>query len=80
MIKIENINKSFGDHDVLKNISFSFERGKTNLIIGESGSGKTTLLRILIGLHQIDSGTILYDDRNFNQLSIKDKSDDALLS
>ena len=73
MIKIENINKSFGDHDVLKNISFSFERGKTNLIIGESGSGKTTLLRILIGLHQIDSGTILYDDRNFNQLSIKEK-------
>ena len=73
MIKIENINKSFGDHDVLKNISFSFERGKTNLIIGESGSGKTTLLRILIGLHQIDSGSILYDDRNFNQLSIKDK-------
>ena len=71
--KIENINKSFGDHDVLKNISFSFERGKTNLIIGESGSGKTTLLRILIGLHQIDSGTILYDDRNFNQLSIKEK-------
>ena len=62
MIKIENINKSFGDHDVLKNISFSFERGKTNLIIGESGSGKTTLLRILIGLHQIDSGSILYDD------------------
>ena len=73
MIKIENINKSFGDHEVLKNISFSFERGKTNLIIGESGSGKTTLLRILIGLHQIDSGTILYDDRKFNQLSIKEK-------
>ena len=73
MIEINNINKSFGNNDVLKNISFSFERGKTNLIIGESGSGKTTLLRILIGLHKIDSGNILYDGRDFTQLQIKEK-------
>ena len=73
MIEINNINKSFGKNDVLKNISFSFERGKTNLIIGESGSGKTTLLRILIGLHKIDSGNILYDGRDFTQLEIKEK-------
>ena len=73
MIEINNINKSFGQNEVLKNISFSFERGKTNLIIGESGSGKTTLLRILIGLHKIDSGNILYDGRDFTQLQIKEK-------
>ena len=73
MIEINNINKSFGKNEVLKNISFSFERGKTNLIIGESGSGKTTLLRILIGLHKIDSGNILYDGRDFTQLQIKEK-------
>ena len=73
MIEINNINKSFGNKEVLKNISFSFERGKTNLIIGESGSGKTTLLRILIGLHKIDSGNILYDGRDFTQLQIKEK-------
>tara|TARA_B100000212_G_scaffold317943_1_gene273975 strand:+ start:324 stop:1073 length:750 start_codon:yes stop_codon:yes gene_type:complete len=73
MIEINNINKSFGKNHVLKNISFYFERGKTNLIIGESGSGKTTLLRILIGLHKIDSGNILYDGRDFTQLQIKEK-------
>lgn len=73
MIEIENINKSFGNHEVLKNISYDFQRGKTNLIIGESGSGKTTLLRILIGLHKIDSGRILYDGRDFTKLDIKDK-------
>ena len=73
MIEINNINKSFGKNEILKNISFSFERGKTNLIIGESGSGKTTLLRILIGLHKIDSGNILYDGRDFTQLQIKEK-------
>tara|TARA_B100001057_G_scaffold150195_1_gene150130 strand:+ start:5094 stop:5843 length:750 start_codon:yes stop_codon:yes gene_type:complete len=73
MIEINNINKSFGKNEILKNISFSFERGKTNLIIGESGSGKTTLLRILIGLHKIDSGNILYDGRDFTKLQIKEK-------
>ena len=73
MIEIQEINKSFGENEVLKNISFNFERGKTNLIIGESGSGKTTLLRILIGLHKVDSGKILYDGRDFSKLEIKDK-------
>ena len=73
MIEIKNINKSFGDNNVLKNISFKFEKGKTNLIIGESGSGKTTLLRILIGLHQIDNGEVLYDGRDFSRLNTKDK-------
>ena len=73
MIEIQEIHKSFGENEVLKNISFNFERGKTNLIIGESGSGKTTLLRILIGLHKVDSGKILYDGRDFSKLQIKDK-------
>ena len=73
MIEIQEINKSFGENEVLKNISFNFERGKTNLIIGESGPGKTTLLRILIGLHKVDSGKIYYDGRDFSKLEIKDK-------
>ena len=73
MIEIKNIHKSFVDNHVLKNISFKFEKGKTNLIIGESGSGKTTLLRILIGLHKIDQGEVLYDGRDFNQLNSKEK-------
>ncbi len=73
MIEIKNIHKSFGDNHVLNNISFKFEKGKTNLIIGESGSGKTTLLRILIGLHKIDQGEVLYDGRDFNQLNSKEK-------
>ena len=44
MISVNNINKYFEDNCVLKDVSFVFEPGKTNLIIGESGSGKTTLL------------------------------------
>ena len=73
MIEIKNINKSFGDNNVLRNISFKFEKGKTNLIIGESGSGKTTLLRILIGLDNANSGEVLYDGRDFINLNTKEK-------
>ena len=73
MIEIQNIEKYFGDNHVLKNVSFTFEKGKTNLIIGESGSGKTTLIKILIGLHKIDSGTVLFNGVNFNAIKIKEQ-------
>ena len=45
MIEVKNLYKSFGDKEVLKNISTMFEDGKTNLIIGQSGAGKTVLMR-----------------------------------
>ena len=73
MIIVENIYKQFGVNRVLNDVSFTFEQGKTNLIIGESGSGKTTLLKILIGLHELDSGNIIYDGRVFNQMKLKEK-------
>ena len=73
MIIIENIHKEFGENKVLNNVSFDFEASKTNLIIGESGSGKTTLLKILIGLHSLDEGNIIYDGRIFNQMKLKEK-------
>ena len=73
MIFVENIHKRFGENKVLNNVSFNFEQGKTNLIIGESGSGKTTLLKILIGLHSLDEGNIIYDGRIFNQMKLKEK-------
>jgi len=73
MIEVQNIEKHFGSNHVLKNVNFIFEQGKTNLIIGESGSGKTTLIKILIGLHQIDSGAVLFNGINFNEITIKEQ-------
>ena len=73
MIVVEGIYKQFGVNKVLNDVSFTFEQGKTNLIIGESGSGKTTLLKILIGLHELDSGNIIYDGRVFNGMKLKEK-------
>ena len=73
MIIVENIHKKFDGNQVLNDISFTFEPGKTNLIIGERGSGKTTLLKILIGLYDLDSGTIKYNERVFTEMKLKQK-------
>ena len=71
MVRIEDIYKSFGDAEVLKGISLTFEKGKTNLIIGRSGAGKTVLLKTLVGLILPTKGTVWYDDINFTQLDKK---------
>ena len=46
MIKVENISKSFDGIEIIKNISTVFDKGKTNLIIGQSGSGKTVFMKL----------------------------------
>ena len=63
MIEIKNISKSFSGRKIINDISFNFEKGKTNIIIGESGSGKTTLLKCMVGLNEIDTGEVLFDGR-----------------
>lgn len=65
MIDIKNIAKTFGDRQVLKGISGSFEPGQTSLIIGGSGTGKSVLLKCMIGLVKPDEGEVIYDGRNF---------------
>ena len=73
MIELRNIYKSFEDKEVLKDISATFENGKTNLIIGQSGSGKTVLMKNIVGLLTPTSGQILYDGRDFVAMSQKEK-------
>lgn len=73
MIIAKKIIKSFGDLNVLKGIDFTFERGKTNLIIGQSGAGKTIFLKILVGLVQPTSGEVWYDQINCMELNKKEK-------
>lgn len=68
MIKVENLHKSFGNTEVLKGISSCFDKGKTNLIIGQSGSGKTVFLKCLLGLFQPDEGKIIYHNNDYSQM------------
>ena len=75
MIEVNNIHKSFGDTEVLKGISTSFQEGKTNLVIGQSGSGKTVFLKCLLGLFVPDQGTISYDGKIYSELSDAEKRD-----
>lgn len=65
MIEISNVNKSFGSNHVLTDISTQFEQGKVNLIIGQSGHGKSVLAKCIVGLHEVDSGQILFNGRDF---------------
>jgi phospholipid/cholesterol/gamma-HCH transport system ATP-binding protein len=73
MIEVKQLNKSFEDKQVLFDINLQFEQGKQNLIIGQSGSGKTVLLKCLVGLFTPDSGSIIFDGRNFTAMGLKEK-------
>ena len=69
MIEIKNVVKNFGENIVLNNISATFFPGKINLIIGRSGSGKTVAIKSMLGLHEIDSGSISFNQRDFSSIS-----------
>lgn len=73
MIEARHIEKYFGEHHVLKDISCRFEKGKANLIIGQSGSGKTVLMKCLVGLFEVDQGKVTYNDRDFTQMNFEQR-------
>jgi phospholipid/cholesterol/gamma-HCH transport system ATP-binding protein len=75
MIEIQNIHKSFGELHVLKGISSSFEKGKTNLIIGMSGSGKTVLIKCIVGLLAPEEGHVFYDGRDFIEMNQRERKE-----
>lgn len=73
MIEVKNISKSFNGVQILHDVSFQFETGKTNLIIGQSGSGKSVLTKCIVGLIEPEEGQILFDNRDFITLKRKEK-------
>ena len=86
MIEVRNISKSFGEKQVLKNISLTAGQGKTTLVIGGSGQGKTVLMKCIVGLEEanpiegpvssgVNSGAVFYDGRNFSEMKIKQRKE-----
>lgn len=72
MIELRNINKGFDDRIVLENLNYNFYKGNSYALIGASGAGKTTLLNIIGKLEEVDSGDIIVNDINLNNIKEKD--------
>ena len=68
IIRIENLSKSFGEHEVLRKIDISVNKGEVICIIGSSGSGKSTLLRCINRLEHQTSGRILYHGKELKDI------------
>lgn len=75
MIEVKNIKKKFGDKQVIDDVSATMEAGKCNLIIGASGSGKTVLMKCMVGLFVPDSGHVLYNGEDFNEMNDEERID-----
>lgn len=73
MISVKKIYKNFDNTNILKGISASFEKGKTNLIIGQSGSGKTVLLKCLLGLYTPEKGKIFFGKDSLTDMKEKER-------
>lgn len=69
MIEIQNLSKSFDDHQVLEHVNLTIKTGETMVIMGRSGCGKSVLLKHIIGLLKPDEGTVLIDGADLSQLS-----------
>lgn len=75
MIEVIGLDKSFGDRQVLYDVSAVFEKGKVNQIIGKSGSGKSVLAKCIVGLLRPERGQVLYDGVSFQDLDKEGKRD-----
>ena len=74
IVKVSNVKKSFGNLEVLKNVSLEVNAGEVVAIVGASGAGKTTLLQIIGTLSACDSGEVIVDERNISGLNDKELS------
>jgi phospholipid/cholesterol/gamma-HCH transport system ATP-binding protein len=71
MVEVKNLVKSFEEHKVLDDISFSVNDGENFVVFGRSGTGKSVLLKCMVGLMEPDSGEIIIDGKRVNDLSIE---------
>ena len=72
-VEVNKVKKSFNNIDVLKEISFSIEKGEFLTLLGPSGCGKSTLLRTIAGLNEFDSGTIIVDNKDISNEKPKNR-------
>ena len=69
-LEVENLVKSYGNNPVIKNLTFSIEKGQLISFVGESGSGKSTFLKCLTGLENINSGKVILNNKIINDKNL----------
>ncbi|MDZ7854643.1 sn-glycerol-3-phosphate ABC transporter ATP-binding protein UgpC [Sphaerotilus sp.] len=72
-VELQNLRKSFGAHDIIKDVNLRIEHGEFVVFVGPSGCGKSTLLRLIAGLEMATSGTLAIGERIVNDVSPKDR-------
>ena len=77
-ISLENIYKSFGSVEVLKDVNFHLEKGTVHALVGGNGAGKSTLMKILTGVYTCDSGKILVDGKEVKIRNTKDAQNNGI--
>ena len=75
MIRVRGVDKAFGDKTVLHGIDVAFDAGQVNFIIGRSGSGKSVLTKCIVGLLEVDAGSIHYAGEDFTSLTSKEREE-----
>lgn len=72
LLEMTGICKSFDGIPVLKDVSLTVEKGEIHALLGENGAGKSTLMNILTGVHVRDAGTVVFDGKNYDTMTIKE--------
>ena len=72
-VEAREVRKSFGDHEVLRGVSFTVERGEIFVLMGPSGSGKSVLLKHIIGLEEADAGELLIEGQSIHTEGLRDR-------
>ena len=73
ILEVNDLHKSYGDHEVLKGISTTIKKGDVLALIGPSGCGKSTTLRMIAGLEEVSGGELYIGDRKVNDVPPKDR-------
>lgn len=71
LLEMKNINKSFGNIQVLKDVRLTIEPGEIHALLGENGAGKSTLMNVLTGVYPKDGGTIVFDEIEYEHMTIR---------
>ena len=78
-VKVTNLQKSYKDRDILKDISFTIKSGTICGLLGGNGAGKSTIMKILFGLEKPSSGNILFDEKTPQEIKKSDEKLGALI-